>query len=204
MAGAGISGLAVFYATAGGVLLWSGFKGQTIAQTVKAITSGNSAALAAEGSQTVGSPTVTDSPATAAGETDSAGAVAAVGGTVSTATEAANQAMAVAAAAVYGWIGPQWTALNNIEMGEAGWNNLAQNPSSGAFGIAQALGHGTAGTAGKYGNNYGANYTLTTSQAIAANNGSAGPQIQWMLAYIKAAYGTPEAAWAFHQANGYY
>lgn len=173
MAKAGISGLAVFYSAAGGVLLWSGFKGQTVAQTVKAITSGNAAALAQQGSQTVGSPVVGTSPGTSDGETTSQGSVVPVGGTVSGASEKANQASAMAAAALYGWAGSQWTALNNVEMAEAGWNNLAQNPSSGAFGIAQALGHGGAGTAGKYGNSYGAQYGLSVTQAQAANNGSA-------------------------------
>jgi hypothetical protein len=138
-----------------------------------------------------------------AGETASTGAVAAVGGTVSGVSQKANQAAAVLLAAAYGWTGGQWTALNNVEMAEAGWNNLAENPSSGAFGIAQALGHGTSGTAGKYGNQYGG-YGLTTAQAQAANNGSAGPQIQWMLAYIKATYGDPEAAWAHEQSNHWY
>lgn len=197
-----VSGLAVFYATTGGILLWSGFKGQTLTETIKAITSGNAAALNQQGSETVGSPTVATS--SGAGETASTGAVAAVGGTVSGATQKANQAAAMLQAAAYGWVGSQWTALNNVEMAEAGWNNLAQNPASGAFGIAQALGHGTAGTAGKYGNNYGANYGLSVSQAIAANNGSAGPQITWMLGYIKATYETPEAAWAHEQSAGYY
>lgn len=202
-----ISGTAVFYSTAGGILLWSGFKGQTVPETIKAITSGNAAALDQKGSQAVSSPTVTQAAASttaAAGETDAAGTVLPVGGNVSTATEAANKAAGVLIAASFGWAGSQFTALDNIAMAESGWNNLAQNPSSGAFGIAQALGHGTAGTAGKYGDNYGAGYGLSVSSAVAANNGSAAPQITWMCGYVKAAYGTPEQAWAFHQANGYY
>ena len=205
-----VSGLGLFYATTGGVLLWSGFKGQTIKETITAITSGNAAALAQKGSQAVGSPVVGSSTAAAAqdvqtgsGITGSEDNPAAASG-VSTVTEAANKAAGVLVAASFGWAGSQFTDLDNIVMAESGWNNLIQNPSSGAFGIAQALGHGTAGTAGKYGNNYGANYGLSTASAIAANNGSAGPQITWLCGYIKAAYGTPAAAWAFHLANGYY
>lgn len=56
-----VSGLAVFYATAGGVLLWSGFKGQTIRDTLKAITTSNAAALAAKGGQAVGGVTLSTS-----------------------------------------------------------------------------------------------------------------------------------------------
>jgi cell wall-associated NlpC family hydrolase len=56
------SGLAVFYATSGGVLLWSGFKGQTVAATVRAIASGNVTALQAQGPQSVGSPQIQVNP----------------------------------------------------------------------------------------------------------------------------------------------
>jgi colicin import membrane protein len=205
-----VSGLGLFYATTGGVLLWSGFKGQTIKETITAITSGNTAALSQQGTETVSSPTVSTSSTPAAqnvqtgsGVTGPADNAAAAAG-VSTVTEAANKAAGALIAASFGWAGSQFTALDSIAMTESGWDNLAQNSSSGAFGIAQALGHGTAGTAGKYGNNYGADYGLTAASAVAANNGSATPQITWMCGYIKAQYGTPEAAWAFHQANGYY
>jgi len=33
---------------------------------------------------------------------------------------------------------------------------------------------------------------------------SAVTQIKWGLGYVKATYGTPCAAWAFKQANGWY
>ena len=58
-------------------------------------------------------------------------------------------------AGAHGWAtGSEWTALNNIVMGQSGWQPR-KNPSSEAFGITQALGHGAAdgSTAGKYGNN---------------------------------------------------
>ena len=206
MAKAGISGLAVFYATAGGILLWSGFKGQTIKETIQAVTSGNASALTQQGTETVSGPTLdvfsgsSGSSSTPAG--DYTGALSNPV-SVSGVGEAANRAAAEAAAAVYGWTGAQWTALNNVVMRESSWNNTIQNSSSGAFGIAQALGHGTSGTGGKYGNNYGG-YGLSTSQAIAANHGAAGPQITWMLNYIKATYGSPEGAWNSEQTRGYY
>jgi hypothetical protein len=62
----------------------------------------------------------------------------------------ANQQLGkeMAAAAPYRWTGTQWTDLNLLWERESGWNNLIANPSSGAFGIAQALGHGETGTNG--------------------------------------------------------
>lgn len=200
-----VSGLGVAYVAAGFVLLWSGIKNATLQDTLTSLLKGQNPAATPGTPPSLGiTSSGSSSSSGGSGETSSDGAVAAVGGTVSGTTEKANQAAAMLQAAAYGWTGSQWTALNNVEMAEAGWNNLAENPGSGAFGIAQALGHGTSGTAGKYGNEYGANYGLSTSQAVAANNGSAGPQIQWMLGYIKAVYGNPENAWAHEQSDHWY
>jgi hypothetical protein len=61
-----ISGLSVAYATAGGLIMWSGVKGDTIAQTVKSVLSGS---VPATGTQTIGSPSVglsSSAPATTA------------------------------------------------------------------------------------------------------------------------------------------
>jgi hypothetical protein len=200
-----VSGLGVAYAATGFVLLWSGVKNATLKDTLTSFLKGQAPAANPTGAPTIG---VSVPAAAASSVTSSSGAgsssVTATGGTVSGTSAKANQAVAMAAAALYGWTGSQWTALNNVELAEAGWNSLALNAGSGAFGIAQALGHGTAGTGGKYGNQYGANYGLSTSEAIAANNGSAGPQIKWMLGYIKSRWGSPEAAWANEQSAHWY
>jgi hypothetical protein len=45
--------------------------------------------------------------------------------------------------------------LRNVEMAEDGFDPTKANPSSGALGLAQALGHGNANTAGSLGNEYG-------------------------------------------------
>lgn len=97
----------------------------------------------------------------------------------------------------------QWPAFVNLEMSEAGWNTAAKNPKSGALGLAQALGHGTSGTAGSLGNEYGG-YGLSTTEAQQANSGAAEPQLKWMLNYVASRYGTPARAWAFHLAHNYY
>lgn len=93
---------------------------------------------------------------------------------------------------------------------ESGWRQDAYNTSSGAFGIAQALNHGTPGSAGteevggvKH-DEYGAEYGLTTAEAVDANNGSAREQILWGIGYIASRYGDPSTAWAHEVSHNWY
>lgn len=104
----------------------------------------------------------------------------------------------------FGWGTDQMSALIALWNRESGWSSSAKNTSSGAYGIAQALGHGTPGSAGSQSDMYGAEYGLTTAQAQAANSGSALDQILWGLGYIKSRYGSPSAAWAHETAYGWY
>jgi LysM repeat protein len=116
-----------------------------------------------------------------------------------------NQAVLQAVAAQFGWTGGEWAALQQLEsMEDANYSTTIANPSSGALGMGQALGHGTAGSAGSLGNEYGANYGLTAAQAQQANSGSARYQALWMCTYVRDTYGTPSAAVQFHLANNYY
>lgn len=85
----------------------------------------------------------------------------------------------------YGW-GNQWSDFNALEMSEAGWNVHATNPSSGAYGLAQAL------PASKY-NSAGKDW-----------KSSGETQLRWMMDYIKGRYGSPSKAWSFHQKNNWY
>lgn len=85
----------------------------------------------------------------------------------------------------YGWSG-QWGDFNALEMSEAGWNPKATNPSSGAYGLAQAL------PAGKY----------ASAGSDWKTNGET--QLRWMMSYIKDRYGDPAKAWSFHQRNNWY
>jgi len=82
--------------------------------------------------------------------------------------------------------GAAWTAWNNVEMREAGWNQFARNPSSGAYGIPQAL--------------------PPSKMGAAANPPQSNPtaQINWMYSYIKGRYGSPQNAWAHEQSAGWY
>lgn len=81
-------------------------------------------------------------------------------------------------AAKYGWgSGAQWSALNTLEMHEAGYNNMAQNPTSTAFGMGQFL---------------------DSTWASVGGHKTSDPnmQSQYMMEYIKERYGSPEKAWS--------
>ena len=69
---------------------------------------------------------------------------------------------------------------------ESGWNVTATNPSSGAYGIPQALPGSKMASAG------------------ADWQTSAATQIRWGLGYIKSVYGSPCGAWGHEQADGWY
>jgi hypothetical protein len=91
-----------------------------------------------------------------------------------------------AMAAQRGWTGTQWDALYQLWQRESGWNRLARNPSSGAYGIPQALPPSKMGPAAN----------PPTSSAAA--------QIAWGLGYIAQVYGSPVAAWAHETRLGWY
>jgi cell wall-associated NlpC family hydrolase len=89
----------------------------------------------------------------------------------------------------YGWSTGQMGSLKPLWTRESGWNRFARNPSSGAYGIPQALPP-----------------TKMPFAAQAGGGSQAGPQIDWGLNYIKTrpGYGSPAAAWAHEQAFGWY
>ncbi len=96
------------------------------------------------------------------------------------------QAIGEAMAAARGWGGDQFSCLVQMWDRESGWRVDATNPSSGAYGIPQALpGSKMAG--------YGPNWQT-----------DAATQIAWGLDYIAGRYGTPCDAWSFWQANSWY
>lgn len=95
------------------------------------------------------------------------------------------QSYAKALLSKYGWSN-QWESFNALEMSEAGWDVHATNPSSGAYGLAQAL------PASKY------------SSAGKDWKTSGETQLRWMMDYVKSRYGSPDSAWSFHQKNNWY
>lgn len=90
----------------------------------------------------------------------------------------ANALLAQRMAAAVGWTGAQWQALYALGMGESGWRTNALNPSSGAYGIPQALPAGKMASAGA---------DWRTNPAT---------QIRWMLQYIRDRYGSPIGAYS--------
>ena len=85
-----------------------------------------------------------------------------------------------------GWSSGQFDCLNALWTKESNWNPYAQNPSSGAYGIPQALPGSKMGT-------------------VAADwRTNPVTQITWGLNYIDARYGTPCAAWSHSQAVNWY
>jgi hypothetical protein len=85
------------------------------------------------------------------------------------------QAYARQLLAAYGW-GGQWGSFNALVMGESGWNPIAQNPTSTAYGIGQFL-----------------DTTWATVGMTQTSNPYA--QLRGMMAYIKQRYGSPAAAY---------
>lgn len=95
-------------------------------------------------------------------------------------TSGANEALGRRMMLAMGWPSSEWPALKALWTRESGWNQNALNPSSGAYGIPQALGHGHV---------FGPNPK---------------DQIAWGLDYIKGRYGSPSGAWAHEQQVGWY
>jgi phage-related protein len=86
----------------------------------------------------------------------------------------------------YGWSQKQWPPLNKLWQKESGWRWNAKNPSSGAYGIPQALPASKMKSAGT---------DWRTNPAT---------QIKWGLKYIKGRYGSPAKAWAHSQRTNWY
>ena len=86
----------------------------------------------------------------------------------------------------FGYGSSQFDCFNNIIMRESMWRVNATNPSSGAYGIPQALpGSKMASVGGDW----------RTNPAT---------QIIWGIKYMKDRYGSPCGAWSFKRANGWY
>ena len=104
------------------------------------------------------------------------------------AAQANPQAAAQRIMGEYGVGADQWGCLKQLWIGESAWNYRAANPSSGAYGIPQALPGSKMASAG-------ADWQTNPET-----------QIRWGLGYIKASYGTPCGAlnfWNSHYPHWY-
>lgn len=80
----------------------------------------------------------------------------------------------------------QFSCLEQLWVRESNWDHTATNPSSGAYGIPQALPASKLATAGA---------DWRTNPAT---------QVRWGVDYITDSYGSPCAAWRFWQNNNWY
>jgi hypothetical protein len=86
----------------------------------------------------------------------------------------------------YGWDASTFSCLDELWVGESNWDVHAENPTSGAYGIPQALPAAKMASAG------------------ADWETNAATQIEWGLGYIRDVYGDPCSANSFKQANNWY
>jgi hypothetical protein len=86
----------------------------------------------------------------------------------------------------YGWGSDQFSCLSSLWERESSWDVHASNPSSGAYGIPQAL-------PGSKMSSYGSDWRDNPVT-----------QIEWGLAYVHQSYGTPCGAWSTFQSQGWY
>ncbi|WP_426995992.1 coiled-coil domain-containing protein [Pseudarthrobacter sp. N5] len=99
---------------------------------------------------------------------------------------AGAQSYASARSGAYGWGQDQFQCLVKLWTQESSWLTTATNPSSGAYGIAQALPPGKYASAG---NDWISNYHT---------------QIDWGLGYIRDRYSSPCGAWNHEISLGWY
>jgi hypothetical protein len=175
VADAKVNGVALAAVAAGGVFVYAGLKGYSLTQTIQQIVQGKTPA---------GQPQTTGigDPATAAAGGTGASTGSIFGGTLPVGdlgtggTNAQNRALGQQMAAARGWTGAQWTALDNLIMGESGWNDTILNTAgSGAAGVGQKI----------------------TGFDSGYQSGNARQQIQWTYDYIEGRYRTPVMAYSF-------
>jgi hypothetical protein len=88
--------------------------------------------------------------------------------------------------AEFGFSADQFSCLDSLWTSESGWRVNADNPSSSAYGIPQAL-------PGSKMSSFGADWATNPIT-----------QIRWGLDYISSRYGSPCSAWSFKAGRGWY
>ncbi len=96
------------------------------------------------------------------------------------------QAFALEQVVSRGWEQSEFGCLVALWNKESGWNHVAMNRSSGAYGIPQAL----------------PGEKMASAGADWATNPET--QIRWGLGYIEGRYGSPCSAWGHSQAKNWY
>ena len=179
MSKGGVDGVGLAALGVGSVLMYAGIKGYSVLAVLENVITGKPIATGAKMVQRL----TVDSPAGISG-----GSTGATGG--ASAPVGDNQALGQQMAAQHGWSGSEWNALAILWTKESNWRNTAKNPSSGAYGIPQALPH--------------TKMPKAAWPESAGGTSDARTQIEWGLVYIKSRYGSPSAALAFHLRNNWY
>jgi hypothetical protein len=101
-------------------------------------------------------------------------------------SDADPREIARALLAEFGFAPDQFECLDSLYTRESNWNVYADNPTSSAYGIPQAL--------------------PGSKMASAGADWATNPvtQIRWGLGYIEDRYGSPCGAWAHSESNGWY
>lgn len=176
----GVNGTSIFVLVVGGVILYSGIKGASISNTIKGFLAGTGQPQSASdlASLNIGASNPDQSTPNVSGFGEHSGP----------GSQSSNVNLAKMMATPFGWgSGAEWDALYKLWTRESGFSATAKNPSSGAYGIAQALPP--------------TKYPLAGQES---GGSSASVQIAWGLAYIKARYGDPINAWAHETSQGWY
>lgn len=168
-----IDGVGLAAVGIGSVLMWAGIKGYSVLAVLQNLVTGKPIATGVSQTnvltnQLPGTQSMGSAPAPSGG----------------------NRGLGQSLAATYGWSGAEWTALETLWTHESNWDNHAKNPSSGAYGIPQALPH--------------TKMAKAAWPESAGGSSDANAQILWGLSYIRSRYGSPTMAWAFWQANNWY
>jgi hypothetical protein len=188
----GVAAAAIGLAVSSGVVTRGDASGGASAAPVS--TSARSASgaelLAAVAGRSTGTPAVSRSMQRSPVDATKAKALDQASGGQVTATENVTRrdprTIAKAMLAGSGFGADQFSCLDSIYASESGWNVHADNPSSSAYGIPQALPGSKMSSAG------------------ADWHDNAATQIKWGLGYIKARYGSPCSALSFRQGHGWY
>lgn len=175
----GLDGPGLIATAIGGALIYGGIRGYSTLQLVQNLVTGKPITTGLS----VTDPLATPGTASPVDVTDSNGAgPVAPGG---------NQGLALQlASSMYGWEGAEWSALQKLWNRESGFDQHAKNPSSGAYGIPQALPY--------------SKMPKAAWPESAGGKSDAATQIKWGLTYIKGRYGKPSVAWSHETANSWY
>lgn len=201
----GIPLLPLTIVASGGVLLYSGIVNQPTTTVLRNVLKGQTTANALMNLAAAASQVSNSTPNSAFPNVGNVSS----GGSIPVDKNIQNFSATAMVASTYGWPpGTQnFSALTQVIAMESGGNqNIFNGQGSGAYGIAQALGHGTGSTGGTVTNQYGpiSGMNLPNSTYVGANSGNAVDQLIWMCAYIQAKFGNPVNAYNYHLANNSY